>query len=297
MFDSEEKMQEKILSLEKQLKEKVLENNFLKSEMSEVNFRLEKLVEQSKHELNILRKIQGALVPTEFPNISGFEFSTKFIPSAIKGGDYFDIFDLPEKMKFGMVMSCSSGYGMSALLMSVLMKFSGFHLIKSNEEVCSIVENIRNELIEQLSDIDQASLFWGMMNRRTHKLEFCLLGKITVLYYDYGSGEIEVIAPKNSLIQKDNVEDIESYEISLNPRDRMIVMSEGVFETQNLEGETISLNELLPQLKKVMRSPVHELRNEVLFQADRFASGAEAKRDRTVIALEVKDRVIKLAKS
>src|SRR5690606_8635562 len=112
----------------------------------EVNFRLERLVEQSKYELKLMQKIQNFLVPTEFPSISGFEFSTKFVASPVKGGDYFDIFDMSEKMKFGIMMSCSSGYAMSALLMSVLMKYSGFRLAGTKDNVSEIVQEIQTEL-------------------------------------------------------------------------------------------------------------------------------------------------------
>ena len=75
-------------------------------------------------ELKLAHVIQKALVPTEFPHISGFEFSTKFVPSSISGGDYFDIFEHQDKMKFGILLADSSGYQFSALFLSTLIQFS-----------------------------------------------------------------------------------------------------------------------------------------------------------------------------
>jgi sigma-B regulation protein RsbU (phosphoserine phosphatase) len=44
------------------------------------------------------------------------------------------------------------------------------------------------------------------------------------------------------------------------------------------------------------RSGVHEVRNEILFQAEQHSGKSEPVRDQTVIVTEIKDRVIKLAK-
>ena len=40
----------------------------------------------------------------------------------------------------------------------------------------------------------------------------------------------------------------------------------------------------------------NELRNEILYQVEKFASGRDLPHDLTVVVTEVKDRVIKLAK-
>jgi sigma-B regulation protein RsbU (phosphoserine phosphatase) len=45
-----------------------------------------------------------------------------------------------------------------------------------------------------------------------------------------------------------------------------------------------------------VKNGVHDLRNELLFQAQRKSKLEEPLRDQTVVVIEVKDRVIKLAK-
>lgn len=300
MYDSDDsQLKQRVFELEKQLVHKNEQIDFLKSELSEVNMRLGRLVENSQHELKILKKIQECLVPTEYPNISGFEFSTKFVPSAVKGGDYFDVFDVSSRMKFGLVMTCSSGYGMSALLMSVLMRFSGFQLAAKDESVESIVKQITKELDGQLQEADQASVFFALASRKTYQMEYCILGDLKVFHYDYSSGELSLVDKTGEQLcgsENGGISKVKTQELTLNPRDRLVICSEGVFETKNLKDETLEPEALQKMIKPFMRGPIHELRNEVLYQAEKFSSGTEVQRDRTVIALEVKDRVIKLAK-
>ena len=290
MYDPE------IEKLKKILREKDDEVNFLRNELNEVNFRLERLIEQAKYELKLIGKIQHYLVPTEFPNISGFEFSSKFVASSIQGGDYFDVFDLTEKMKFGVVMSCASGYAMSALLMSVLMKFSGLRLLGESDDLGKIVTGIRDELRGNIGESESASLLFGMVNRRTLEFEFSILGDISAFYLDRSSGEVNLLEKQHPAFGPDDIPSIVTKEIALNPKDRLVLCSTGILQSCDLAGNQMTIEKLTKIIKSKAREPVHELRNEILFQTEKHTSGAEIRRDRTVVVVSVKDRVIKLAR-
>src|SRR4051812_35517005 len=117
-------MQSRIRDLEDELKEKEKELGLFRDEVSKLNTQLEMLIDQTGLEVSLANSIHKFLVPTEIPNIPGFDFSSKYEASAISGGDYFDIFELEDRYRFGILLSCSSGYGMSAVLLSILMKLS-----------------------------------------------------------------------------------------------------------------------------------------------------------------------------
>src|SRR4051812_3967350 len=93
-------LEEPIKELESELADRNRDLATFRSELSKANTQLEKFIKQVAQELKIAGLIQKALVPTEFPNIPGFEFSTKFVPSSISGGDYFDIFEHEDKFRF-----------------------------------------------------------------------------------------------------------------------------------------------------------------------------------------------------
>src|SRR5436189_206546 len=90
---TQEKLLARIAELEVELKERQTDLKRFREELSKANARLEALIQQLDGELKMAHVIQKVLVPTEFPHISGFEFSTKFVPSHLAGGDYFDIFE------------------------------------------------------------------------------------------------------------------------------------------------------------------------------------------------------------
>src|SRR5687768_8579652 len=114
-----EQLIERVAELEEELRERQADLKRFRDELSKANQRLEGLITRLHSELKLAHVIQKSLVPTEFPHITGFEFSTKFVPSSVSGGDYFDIFEHDDRFRFGVIVSSSNGHTMSALLLSV----------------------------------------------------------------------------------------------------------------------------------------------------------------------------------
>src|SRR6186997_1220445 len=93
----------RISELEQEVKERQADLRRFREELGKANQKLEGLIGQLHTEVKLAHVIQKALVPTEFPHINGFEFSTKFVPSSISGGDYFDIFEHEDRFRFGVI--------------------------------------------------------------------------------------------------------------------------------------------------------------------------------------------------
>ncbi|MGE3758564.1 MAG: sigmaB regulation protein RsbU, partial [Pseudobdellovibrionaceae bacterium] len=120
-----ESLQAKIADLERELSQKEEDLVRFRKELVKTNGTLEALIAQLSGELKMAHLIQKVLAPTEYPHISGIEFSSKFIPGVRSGGDYFDIFEHEDKFRFGIIVASASGYSMSALFLSVLLKMTG----------------------------------------------------------------------------------------------------------------------------------------------------------------------------
>jgi sigma-B regulation protein RsbU (phosphoserine phosphatase) len=296
MTESSDKSKKKIAELEQAL---FLKENQLKSyrlQLTKTNQQLEKMIFQVNQELKIASLIQKALSPTELPRISGFEFSTKFVSGSKMGGDYFDIFEHDDRLRFGLLLSSASGYSMSALFLSILMKISSRIESRNGLSPSETLLKIYYEMRPHLGTQDRASLFYGLVDKRTYEIHFAATGNLTVYKQSADLESLEVLENQGPPLDKNYGTELRTQILTLDSRDRLILCSEGVTEALSPQGEAWGTSRLIEAIRSAPRNGVHELRNEIIFRLEKFIGSTEPQRDLTVLVMEVKDRVIKLAK-
>lgn len=289
-------LKKRVSELEAELSERERDIAKYKEELARANVRLEGVIGQLHQEIKIAHAIQKALVPTEFPHIPGFEFSTKFVPSLISGGDYFDVFSHEDRLRFGLVVASSSGHAMSALFLSVLLKFTGQMEARKGAEPEKIMKQMADELVANMDEGARADIFYALIDRRSYEVTYCRLGDVAALHHHFAGNELKLLEPTGGPLEKGFQAPIMSRTVALNPRDKLILCTKGVSETKSIQGEPFGLPRLSRSVVEGSKRGVHEIRNQILFDVHKYSSGQEPQRDMTVVVVEVKDRVIKLAK-
>lgn len=287
----------RIQELEAEVRDREEDLARFRERLGEANTRLEAMIQRLHGELKVAQIIQKALVPTEIPNIPGFEFSSKFQPSTLSGGDYFDIFEHEDRLRFGVVVASASGHSMSALLLSVLLKLTGQMEARRGAEPHKVLKKVTQEILPEISEGASADIFYSMVDRRTFMLQWCALGEIFALIQTANDGELHLLKPSHPSVHKGFSENLKPESFLLNSKDRVVIATRGIVEVKNLEGEEFGIERLSQAFAKSPRQGIHDLRNHILYEVQRFGGGQEIPRDQTLVAFEVKDRVIKLAQS
>ena len=295
MSDDVKSLKARIAELEREVQSREEDLARFRSELMKTNAQLEGMITHVGKELQTAQAIFRALVPSEFPHISGFEFSTKFVPSMISGGDYFDIFEHQDPMRFGVVLSSASGHALSALLLSVLIKMAGQMEGRKSMGPEAVLKDLAKELQPHLDANSHLDLFYGVVDRRQYVFRYVNRGEI-LLIHQTDEGELKLCEKKDPAIDLKSENAKPTLQtISLNPRDRLLLVSPGGAWAQNLKGEAFGWERVSQAVKAAPRQGVHELRQTLLYEIERFTQGAELRRDLTILAIEVKDKVIKLA--
>lgn len=277
-----------IAKLEAELALKNSEIIIYRQELMKISQKLDSLMSQVSDDTKVLSQVQKLLVPTEVPTIPGFEISRKFVYGSKIGGDYFDIFEHEDKMRFGVLVACSSGYAMSALFMSLILKVSHVLEAKKGNLPDKIMQQIADEMKKLAKPDDLTSVFYAVIDRRDFSLQFCSAGKISGVYLA-PQKPIQVLRSSHSAFGQQFSEKLSLAKLDLDAKARLCVMTEGLTDV-------LSTEDIAKIMTDNVKNGVHDLRNEILFQAQRKSKLEEPLRDQTVVVIEVKDRVIKLAK-
>jgi sigma-B regulation protein RsbU (phosphoserine phosphatase) len=265
-----------------------------KQELLKFSHQLDNVMIQISGDVDLLKKIQKVLTPTEMPNIPGFEFSRKFVYGSRYGGDYFDIFEHEDKLKFGVLLSSSTGYSMSALFLSLVLKVS--HLMEAKKGLSpeKVLEQIDLELKTMAATKDETHTFYGVIDRRDLTLNFCAVGRIKGFIQSQGGKPLQMISSDSAALGYSSAPTFKSASVELDPKSRVILLSDGILEVLSTDQISQCLQTLGPQSHP--SASVHDVRNEILLQCQIKSGSDTPLRDQTVVVIEVKDRVIKLAK-
>ncbi|AGH96319.1 PP2C family protein-serine/threonine phosphatase [Pseudobdellovibrio exovorus] len=287
-IDENARLKQKVALLESELSKKNSEVVIYRQELIKISQRLDYLMSQISHDLKVLSEVQKNLMPTEIPTIPGFEISRKFVFGSKHGGDYFDIFEHEDKFKFGILVASSSGYAMSALFLSLILKVSHVLEAKKGNAPDKILQQIADEIKKTAKGEDLTSAFYAVIDRRDFSLQFCSAGKVNG-YYLAPHKPVQVLKSSHSAFGVQFSEKLSLATLELEPKSRICVVTEGLENVLGVEN-------IVRIMTDNAKNGVHDLRNELLFQAQRKAGTEEPIRDQTVVVIEVKDRVIKLAK-
>lgn len=288
---SDKALLDRLHQLEKELKAREQDLGRYKSELLDANRRIEALIHNFERDLKIAHTIQKSLVPTVFPHISGFEFSTKFLPSYVMGGDYFDIFELKDKLLFGMLMSSCSGPGLTAMLLSVLLKLTS-QLEAKQGEPHLIVQRIMKDMKAEQDEIkdadkdffanDAIDLMYGRVDRRHLQFQYARSGVTYAFHLSEAKGQVQKLEGNKG-------------SVALEPKDRLVFCTRGLVDATNSKGEIFGTERLIRGLLSGPEQGVHELRNHILVDLKTYLGTKEIERDISLIVLEVQEKVLKLA--
>jgi sigma-B regulation protein RsbU (phosphoserine phosphatase) len=290
------KLRARVQELEDEVRAREADLRVFREQLVAVNTQLEKLIGQVAEDLKMAAAIQKVLIPTEFPNIPGFEFSSKFVPSPISGGDYFDIFEHEDRMRFGLVMAASSGYGMSSLLLSVLLKMTSSLEAKRGTAPEQVLLTLGQEMAPNLSDKDSASIFYAVVDRRTLEMHYSNVGRVFGGVLRAATGKFERLNSEDSALSAATATSPRPrHTLQLEARDRLFLATPGVAATKAANGEILGEERVFKAMLAAPRSGVHDWRNELLYQVEKHRGEIDLPQDVTVMVIEVKDRLIRLA--
>ncbi|MBE8221254.1 MAG: SpoIIE family protein phosphatase [Bdellovibrionales bacterium] len=275
----------KISSLEKSLKEEKDKVLLLKQELVRVNKGIQESTVQIKKDLFLLQAMQKVLIPDEWNYLSGFKISAKYSSGEL-GGDYYDIFGSKNSKVFNIWMSHSSSLALSALLTAVVLKLSSSSL----PDIKIFLSHLYEELSRVLEEQHAFDFFYAYLERNTLQLSFAAQG--SMLCFHYRDGVI------NSLVNcKDPVSLFtpitKTQTINLLPKDRLVFCTPGLALEKNSKNELFGSQRIIDIIKNNLDT--HALRNEIFLSIKNFSDTGEFKNDHSVIILDVKDKILRLA--
>ncbi|HEX8913865.1 MAG TPA: GAF domain-containing SpoIIE family protein phosphatase, partial [Humisphaera sp.] len=199
-----------------------------------------------RHEMDLARKTQQALIPKQPPNVPGLTACGWTLPASVTGGDCFDLWKLPDG-RLGILVADASGHGLGpALIVSqarTLVRALS-DLLTDPHEVLALV-NAR--LADDLDWGHFVTAFLGFLSP-DGVLHWSSAGHGPLLVRTRPDGPVETLDPP---VQPLGVVhkwfDPPAGPVTLEPGGQLYIVSDGIFEAchDDAEGEQLGVERML----------------------------------------------------
>jgi sigma-B regulation protein RsbU (phosphoserine phosphatase) len=255
-----------------------------------VNSDLKILIEKFEEDLRTARAIQKSLIPEKFPQVHGMKVTHKYLSGMKSGGDYLDFFEFDDKTHVGMLMSDSSGYGLSSAFLSIVLKIAMKLSKEGINSPSATVLKIFEELSITMKPKDTLSIFYGILNRKTFELTYCSAGSIH--FFHTHDGQTENRSEGEQGLVKGPTPLLKDKKLALFPEDRLVVVSDGFLESFGNVGR------LVRAIEKNEKEDAVALSNEFTFKVKSTLEDEEdfPPQDCSVMVVDIEKRAMRLAK-
>jgi sigma-B regulation protein RsbU (phosphoserine phosphatase) len=246
--------------------------------------------EESRRELEIARQIQLSLLPGAPLRLPRVEVAGLCVPASQVGGDYFDFFQ--ESGALDLVIADVSGHSVGAgLIMTEVRSMLRAEARRKTPTLASPARVLRELSGLLYDDLNKADLFMTMFHLtfepETRSLKYANAGHNWALLLREGDPNCTPLDANGLVIGVLPDVDFEEKSMDLCSGDKLVLYTDGVVETQNLQGDFFDLDRLCASLSAHRQLAPEALVKQVLDDVCAFAGPAPQRDDITIAIMQV----------
>ena len=241
-----------------------------------------------EQELAVARDIQLGLLPRAAPAVPGWRFGVAYEPARQVGGDFYDIFELPDRSgEYGLVVADVAGKGVPASLLMAVTRTMVRAAAVDGRAPAAVLELVNKLLVEESHAGPFVTVIFAILNPRTGQLCFSNGGHMRPVWVR-ASGEIEELSTGGMALGVMESIELPEREIVMALGDLVLAFTDGVTDAMNQAGERFGGDRLRAALRSAVESGDTEperLVSAVLASVTAFSAGAEQADDLAILAL------------
>ncbi|MCP4147749.1 MAG: SpoIIE family protein phosphatase [bacterium] len=246
-----------------------------------------RMIEKKKieKELQIARRIQQSFLLTDPVNIDGLDIAYANIPSSEVGGDYYDIVRLNDTETI-LTINDICGHGIPASLLMSIFRTNFIYRINKSKNMLSTISHLNN----LIALTTEPSLFVTSFMCRVN------LEKMKINYVNAGHNP-PFILRGNDVIKMDQrflavgVKPGISYEMieeELRPGDLLVLYTDGIVETENIDEQQYTLSRLIDFMKNHREFSADDIKKAFIHELRAFVGLGSFDDDITFIIVKIK---------
>ena len=238
--------------------------------------------EKLRQQLEMARVVQMSSLPRTMPEVPGYDVYGTFKPADLTGGDTFDLSRVGEELV--VVLADATGHGIAPALSVTQMQAMLRMALRLGASLEQAYTQVNDQLSEILPGDRFITAFIGLLDPRTHRVRFHSGGQGPILHFHAASGESTHHKPTSFPLAAMPITRLRpAVELDLRPGDILAVLSDGIYEYRNPEGEEFGEARARALIAAHHSRPVAEISALLFAAVQEFARKAPQEDDMTVV--------------
>ena len=237
-------------------------------------------------EIELARDVQTKLLPASCPALPGLASAGFCRPARSVGGDYYDFLPL-RSGDFAFTLGDVSGKGIaSAVMMASIQTLLRSMLERESAHLPELIGDLNRALYASSTPERYSTLFCGLVSADRRRLTYLNAGQVPP-YLLHADGALEQLNNSNLPVGLLPGVAYEQQTVPLREGDLLVVVSDGMMEVRNLDGEFWDEAGVGALIQQHGAQDASELAGNLCRSADAWANGADQYDDMTVIAVRI----------
>ncbi|MFN2216256.1 MAG: GAF domain-containing protein [Anaerolineales bacterium] len=192
--------------------------------------------ERLEYEFNLARQIQQTFLPEKMPQLENWELAAYWKPARQVGGDFYDLFKLPNG-EMGLVIADVSDKGIPAALFMAVTRTLLRAVIIDETSPARVLQRINALLIPENEQGMFVTTVFAVLSLEKNDLIYANAGHNPPFLINSGSGEIKKLTRTGMALGIQQDIEIQEQVIHLDKDDCVLLYTDGLTEAASLEGD------------------------------------------------------------
>lgn len=239
-----------------------------------------------QHELSMAREIQQAQIPTEQPQIKGYDIAGWNRPATETGGDCFSYIPMPDG-RLGLMLADATGHGIGPALMVAEWRALTRAMVHLCDDVAIITRHVNDVLGEDLPNDRFVTAMFGFLEPASGRIEYIAAGQGPLLHYHAADDSVDAInATTFPLGIIEGAEFGPPATIDLARGDVLLLATDGFFEWHNMTREEFGATRVADVIRRHRHRPAAEIITELQLAVEAFGGEVVQEDDLTAILIK-----------
>ena len=237
-----------------------------------------------EQELALAGQIQSSFLPSELPQVPGWQITAALEPARQTAGDFYDVIPLPNG-RLGILVADVADKGMGAALYMALCRTLLRTYALEYHSRPDFVMKVTNRRILMDTDVTMfVTVFYGILDPATGKLIYCNAGhNPPLIVRSSPSAPLETLTRTGMALGAFPALSWERGLAQIGPREQLILYTDGMTDAQDPAGAFFGQHRLTAEARARAGCPAREVQDGLLHAVSDFSGDAAQFDDITLL--------------